>query len=183
MSFKLIKILIVTAVLVLPAFASAQVDNFGSLDTVYAELNRIDPTHWSITVHYTNDQNVVGLSIPLKIAAGDNRIVGDSAVYVGGRVENFAVRTFRPDTAIQCVTMGMIANMGPAKKTLLPGKGRLFTIFISSLDNKPIENLVVDTTTTSPNNSLLVIADNVQGAENQDTIRSLYRSLVRQWVV
>lgn len=178
MTLKLTKLLIMTVLIVLPGLVSAQVDNFGVLDTLYAELNKIDSHNWSITVLYSNDQSVVGMSVPLKISAGDNRIVGDSAIYSGGRVEDFAVKTFRADTAIQCVTMGMIANMGPSNKTLLPGKGRLLTIFVSSLEGKPIEKLSVDTTTTSPNNSLLVIADRYQGGEKPDTIKHEDRKLL-----
>lgn len=163
-------ILFAFALMVLPAIASAQVDQFGFVDTVYAELSKIDDFNWSITVKYTNDENVIGMSVPFKLSSGTNRIVGDSAIYTGGRVEHWTVKTFRPDTSIQCVTMGMIANLGPTNKTLDPGKGRLVTIFVSSLDNKPIESLYVDTTTTSPNNSLMIIADRFQTGEKPDTI-------------
>lgn len=157
-------------ILALPIVASAQIDQFGAVDTVFAEVAKIDDFNWSITVKYSNDESVVGMSIPLKMSAGSNRIVGDSAIYTGGRVEHWSVKTFRPDTSIQCVTMGMIANMGPTNKTLLPGKGRLMTIFVSSLDKKPIESLMVDTTTTSPNNTLMVVADRFQGGDKPDTI-------------
>jgi len=170
MKVKLIIISIVLTLLVIPFMVSAQVDNFGKTDTIYADIAKIDNSNWSITISYTNDQNVLGLSIPLKMTAGLNRVVADSAVYTGGRVDNFAFKGFRPDTAIQCVTLGIIANIGPSNKTLYPGSGRLVTIFVSSLDKKPIEKLVVDTTTTSPNNSLLVVADTFQGENRQDTI-------------
>jgi hypothetical protein len=92
------------------------------------------------------------------MTAGLNRIVADSAIYTGGRVDHFAYKGFRADTAIQCVTLGLLANMGPSKNKLEPGQGRLVTVFVSSLEQKPIEKLVVDTTTTNPNNSLMVVA-------------------------
>lgn len=178
---SILKLLLgITMIVSLPLFASAQaVDNFGVMDTLYAELGKIDNTNWSITISLTNDENVVGLSIPLKFSAGNNRIVADSAIYAGGRADNFSYKGVRPDTAIQCVTLGMIANLGPSQKSIAPGKGRLVTIFISSLDNETIENMVVDTTTTSPNNSLMVIAGRIQGAENQDTIPITDREIVQ----
>ena len=145
--------------LLLPVVSSAQVDYFGIPDTIYADIARIDSANWSITVNYTNDENIAGLSVPFKLSAGPVKIVADSTSYVGGRVEHFTYKSFRPDTAIQCVTLGMIANLGPTKNVLSPGKGRLATIFVSSFDGQSIEKLNVDTTTTNPNNSLMVVAD------------------------
>ena len=85
--------------------------------------------------------------------------------------DNFTLKAFRPDTAIQCVTLGMVANLGPTKNSLLPGSGRLVTVFVSSLEDKPIEKLTVDTTTTHPNNSLMVVANRaVWGEHSLDTI-------------
>lgn len=156
---RLVVILGVLTILLLPTVSSAQVDHFGVMDTIYAEVARINDANWSVTVLYTNDEAVLGLSVPLKLSAGAVKIVADSASYVGGRVEHFAYKSFRPDTMIQCVTLGMIANLGPSKNVLAAGRGRLATIFVSSLDDRPIEKLSVDTTTTSPNNSLMVVAD------------------------
>ena len=155
------KFLIIASFLLLPVIVSAQIDNFGYVDTLYAELAKINDNSWTITISYSNDESVVGMSVPIKMTAGLNRIVADSAIYTGGRVEHFAYKSFRPDTAIQSITLGMMANMGPTRNKLDPGRGRLATVFVSSLENKPIESLVVDTTTTQPNNSLMVIADQV----------------------
>lgn len=167
---KLMTTLLSAVLLILPGLVSAQTDHFGKLDTMFADIGKVDDQNWTITISYFNDESVVGLSIPIKIDAGKNRIVADSAIYTGGRTEHFAFKGFRPDTAIQCVTLGLIANLGPTENKLPPGEGRLVTIFVSSLDDKPIEKLSVDTTTTNPNNSLMVIADRVQGGEQPDTI-------------
>lgn len=178
-----ISVLLITLV---PAMASAQKDAFGVVDTVYADLTRIDDFNWTVTISYTNDQKVVGLSVPLKFDAGDVAIVADSAVYTGGRAENFTYKGFRPDTTIQAVTMGMIANLGPTNNTLMPGKGRLVTVFLSSLNGKPISNLTVDTTTTHPSNSLMMIADRIQGGEYPDTLPVENRRILEirpAWVV
>lgn len=156
--------------LVLPVIGLAQVDNFGKLDTIYAELAPIDQFNWSITISMTNDEDIEGLSVPLHLSAGRVKVVADSAVYKGGRMENFTYKGFRPDTAIQCATLGMVANLGPTQIYLNPGSGRLVTIFVSSLDKEPIERLKVDTTTTQPNNSLMAIASRFQHGEITDTI-------------
>jgi hypothetical protein len=148
---------------------SAQTDPFGKPDTVYAEVAMINSNTWTITVSYTNDENIVGLAIPLKMTAGLNRIVADSAIYTGGRAAHFSYLGFRPDTAIQCITLGMIANLAPTNKTLAPGSGRVVTVYVSSLEDKPIETLEVDTTTTNPNNTLMAIADSLQGTAPDTT--------------
>jgi len=163
-------LVILLGLAVLPIAAFAQVDKIGKTDTLYAETNKIDADHWTITVSYFNDESVVGLSVPLRMTAGLNRIVADSAVFTGGRVENFSIKAFRADTAIQCVLLGMLANTAGPKKTLLPGNGRIATIYVSSLEKKPIEKLDVDTTTVNPNNSLMAIADSLQGS-GADTTR------------
>lgn len=154
----------------MPLAAFAQMDEFGMLDTIYAEINKIDDLNYSITVIYANDENVEGLSIPLQYSATDNRLVTDSVIFKGGRAEEFVVKRFRPDTSIQCVTLGLIANLGPTTRMIKPGKGRLATIFLSSMDNKPIEGFTLDTTTTYPNNSLLIVASRLQGPGLTDTV-------------
>lgn len=175
---------IIALALLAPIVATAQTDPFGKIDTVYAELSRIDSNVWTITVSYTNDEPVVGLSVPLKYNAGLVKLLADSAVYAGGRVEKFAYPGFRVDTAIQCFTLGMIANLGPTQNRLEPGSGRLVTVYLSSIDDLPIKKLVVDTTTTHPSNSLLVMTDSVIGTP-PDTVRVAFekRSIIPAFVV
>jgi hypothetical protein len=163
-------ILLIGLALFLPAMVAAQSDPYGKIDTIYAELDKIDSNIWTISVNYTNDEAVVGLSIPLKYNSGLVKIIADSAVYVGGRAAHFTYRGFRVDTAIQCLTLGMLANIGPTTNRLEPGSGRLVTIYLSSIDDLAINKLVVDTTTTNPNNSLLVMTDAVIGTP-PDTVR------------
>ena len=156
--------------LTVPVFVSAQVDHFGKPDTVYAEVAKIDDHNWTITISCTNDEPVAGLAVPLKMTAGLTKIVADSAIYTGGRVEKFAYKAFRADTSIQCVLLGMVANLGPTDNTLSPGKGRLATVFVSSRDKESIEKLAVDTTTLQPNNSLMLVADRIQLSKQGDSI-------------
>ena len=75
-----------TCLVLLPFLAQAQNDPFGVPDTVWADVARIDSHTMTITISYFNDEYVVGLAIPLKMDAGVNKIVADSAVYTGGRI-------------------------------------------------------------------------------------------------
>lgn len=183
---RLGNVAILLAILLLAVAAQAQErkpDTFGAADTVYAEINRIDDLNFSVTISVTNDENLVGLAVPLKLSAGQNKIVADSAVFTGGRVEDWAYRGFRPDTAIQCVTVGMIANLVATDHTLAPGKGRVVTIFISSLEQKKIEELRIDTTTTHPDNSLLAVLDLNQPNLDSVEIDPFDREFVPIWVI
>jgi hypothetical protein len=166
----ILKAVACVVVLTVPAFVSAQVDHFGKTDTVYAEVAKINDLNWTITISCTNDEPVAGLAVPLKMTAGLTKIVADSAVYTGGRVEKFAYKAFRADTAIQCVLLGMVANLGPTDNVLAPGKGRLATVFVSSMDKKSIEKLAVDTTTLQPNNSLMFVADRMELNKTGDSV-------------
>jgi len=173
-----------TCLVLVPLLAQAQQDTFGKIDTIYADVARIDDVTMTVTISYTNDENVVGLQIPFKMDAGTNRVVADSAVYTGGRISEakWAYPGFRPDTAIQCVTLGMIANIGPTENKLAPGSGRLVTVFVSSIEDKKIEKLSIDTTTVAHGVSLMVVADMYQGNDTLDT-DMVQRHIYPAWVV
>lgn len=175
---------IATCLLLAPIISSAQSDPFGAVDTVFAEIERIDDFNYSITISYFNDEDVVGIVVPFKMKAGTNKIVADSAIYAGGRVEHWNRLGFRPDTAIQCVTLGMIATLGPKRIKLGPGFGRLVTVFVSSHENQKIEGLTIDTTTTHPDNYLMMVAGLVQG-DPPDTVRidPTNRTVNPVWVI
>jgi hypothetical protein len=143
--------------LVISAALMAQDDKYGTVDTIYAEPYKIDARHWGINVSMFNDEEIIALSIPLTFNAGQNRVVADSTVFAGGRAESFRLKFARPDTTTQCLTIGLIADVGVSVPPIPAGKGRIATIFLSSLDGKDIASLKVDTTTTNPGNSLQII--------------------------
>ncbi len=132
-------------------------DKFGALDTVYAEPYKIDAMHWGVNLSLFNDEEIVALSIPLAFSAGKNRVVADSTIFKGGRADAFKVKMVRVDTTSQCVTIGLIADVGVSVPPIPAGKGRIATIFVSSLDGKEIQNFKVDSTTTPPGNSLQLV--------------------------
>jgi len=173
-----------TCLAAMPLAVQAQQDRFGALDTVYADVTRLNDFTMTVTISYFNDENVVGLQIPFKMDAGLNKVVADSAVYTGGRIAEakWAYPGFRADTSIQCVTLGMIANIGPSDNKLIPGNGRLATVFVSSIEDKKIEKLTVDSTTVSRGVSLMAVADMYQGKDTLN-VEMTERHIKPFWVV
>ncbi|MCX6826691.1 MAG: hypothetical protein NTV06_05420 [candidate division Zixibacteria bacterium] len=155
-SVKLIFFIIALLVLISSNLV-AQEDKFGAIDTIYVEPYKIDTQHWGINISMFNDEDIIGICIPLKLKAENNRVVADSTIFTGGRAESFRVKIVRTDTAKQCVTIGLIADLGVSVPPMAPGKGRIATVFVSSLDNNNIISLEVDSITTTPNNSLQLI--------------------------
>lgn len=166
------------------AAAPEMPDRVGKPDTLYAEIGSINPNTWTITVSVANDEPLVGFSVPFRMTAGLNKIVADSAIFTGGRAANFARKFFRADTAIQCVLIGGLANFGGPHLQMTPGSGRIATIFVSSLEKKPIEKFTVDTTTVNPSNSLQLYSDSILGAApDSPKIESKDRTIVPVFVV
>ena len=120
---------IICFILFIPALSVAEpIDNFGFTDTLFAKITKINSEIWSVVISYSNDEYVTAFSIPLKVTSGSTNIVADSAVFSGGRVENFPYKGFRPDDS--GVTLGLIANIG-SRISVPPGKGKLVTIYFS----------------------------------------------------
>jgi hypothetical protein len=141
----------------------AQDDKFNSVDTIYVEPYRINAQNWGINVSMFNDEEILAISVPLTFSAGKNRLVADSTIFAGGRAESFRVKFARVDTSTQCLTIGLIADVGISVPPIPAGKGRIATIFVSSMDKKDIEGFKVDTTTTPPSNSLLLVTPPSEG--------------------
>jgi hypothetical protein len=162
---SLSKPLCLTFALILVAAAGiwGQEDNYGKIDTIFAETYKIDANNWAINVSMFNDEEILAMSIPLTYSDEKNRLVADSTVFKGGVAEEFRVKYARVDTATQCVTIGLINDVGVSVPPIPPGKGRVATIFISSLDKKPIKALKIDTVTTPPGNDLRLVMPPTEG--------------------
>ncbi len=145
------------------SLAAQQEDKFGVVDTIIVEPYQINARNWGINVSMVNDEEIVAISVPLNFTSGQNRLVADSTIFAGGRAESFRVKFARPDTSTQCVTIGLIADVGISVPPIAAGKGRIATIFVSSLDKKDIDGIKVDTTTTPPGNSLLLVTPPSEG--------------------
>lgn len=162
----------------------AAVDPFGKVpDTVYAEINRIDKSNWSVTISVTNDAPLAGLQIPLRYKGGNIQLVADSAIFSGSRVADWDMTGFRCDTAIQSLRLLMIANMSATQKKLTPGSGRVTTVFISSLEDEPVDNLIVDTTTIGDLNLMFVADLNQMKDGKPQTVDPTKREILPAFVV
>ena len=151
-------ILIVFGMMLLTGSLYAQNDTVGAIDTMYLEPYQIDAKNWAVNVSLFNDEDILAISLPVMFSAGKSKIVADSTVFTGGRADHFRIKTARADTAAQCLTIGLIWDLGVSVPPMAPGNGRIATIFISALDGNDItEPLKIDTTTTSPSNSLQMV--------------------------
>lgn len=164
MSSKGPLILALVILLVISVNSLAQDDKYGkAVDTIFAEPYKIDAENWAVNVSMFNDEEILAISIPLTFSAEKNRVVVDSTISKGGVAEDFRVKYARIDTSTQCVTMGLISDIGVSVPPIPPGKGRIATVFLSSLDDKEIKSLKVDTTTTPPGNSLQLVMPPTEG--------------------
>jgi len=156
-------ILAVIMLLVFSAGLMAQDDKYGKIDTVFAEPYQIDAKNWAVNVSMFNDEEIIAISIPLTFKAGKTAIVADSTIFKGGVAESFRVKHARIDTATQCVTIGLIADVGVSVPPIPPGKGRVATIFLSALDKSDFKLTMVDTVTTPPGNNLQLVKPPTEG--------------------
>jgi len=163
MKFTKPLILAVMMLLVLSAGLMAQEDKYGKVDTIYAEPYQIDAKNWAINVSMFNDEEILAISVPLIFKAGKTAIVADSTIFKGGVAEEFRVKHARVDTAAQCVTIGLIADVGVSVPPIPPGKGRVATIFLSALDKSDFKLTYVDSTTTPPGNNLQLVTPPTEG--------------------
>jgi len=156
-------ILFTCGILLVAGGLMAQIDETGVIDTMYLEPYQIDANNWGINISLFNDEEIIAISMPIKFAAGETKLVADSAVFTGGRCEEFRVKTSRPDTVTQCITIGLINDIGINVPPMKPGNGRIATVFISALDGGPIADmLVIDSTTTPPGNSMQMVKPPVE---------------------
>jgi len=157
MSLKMLLLTGMAFLILMSGTVYAQKDAFGKMDTLSAEVYKIDAKNWGVNVWLTNDEDIMALSIPLRFTAGKTRVIPDSTIFTGGLVEAFRVKQARIDTAAQSLTIGLINDIGISVPPISPGKGRIATIFVSSPDKADILDLKVDTTTTPPSNTLQLV--------------------------
>lgn len=134
---------------------SSNPDPLGKRDTLFVNVQSTAKNSWTVDVSCFNDEELFGLSIPLKFTSGLRRVYVDSTIFTGGRVAHFQVKLARPDSAIQRLTIGLIAALSRDAKTLAPGDGSLAKVYLHAEGEG--KGLKVDTTTTAPQNSLLFI--------------------------
>ena len=157
MSFKKPLILVIAISLLFSCSLMAQDDKFGAVDTLYLEYYQIDAKNWAVNISLFNDEEIMALSVPITFSSGKTKVVADSTSFIGGIVEAFRVKQARVDTSTQCLTLGLINDVGVSVPPIQPGKGRIATVFISALDGSELKTFDVDSTTTPPGNTLQLV--------------------------
>ncbi len=140
-------------------------DALGERDTLVVNVESIGESSWKVDVSCFNDEDLFGLSIPLKFTSGLRKVYIDSTIFTGGRVDHFQVKFARADSAIQRLTIGLIAALSPNAKILEPGDGSIATVYLHAEGQG--KGLLVDTTTTAPQNSLLFIYSDMKDGNLQ----------------
>ncbi|UCD93765.1 MAG: hypothetical protein JSU69_08305 [Candidatus Zixiibacteriota bacterium] len=164
MSRKKLLISAIAILLLMSGNLLAQDDKYGEVDTLYAvSYPTEDGKTWAVDVSMFNDDSIMALSVPLTFSDGKNRVVVSSWSFEGTVVQDFRVKHVRVDTSTQCVTIGLINDVGVSVPPVPPGKGLIAKLFITSLDNKKIKSLKVDTTTTPPSNNLQFVKPPTEG--------------------
>lgn len=161
---------------------AAQDDKYNKVDTLFVEPYQIDAGNWAVNVHIFNDEEIMALSIPLIFSAGKTKVVADSTIFKGGLVEAWRVKQARVDTSTQCLTIGLINDVGVSVPPLSPGQGRIATIFVSGLDGGNVDMLKVDTTTTPPGNNLQLVKPPSNGIVPAFKIREPAKSVEKKQV-
>lgn len=164
MSRKKLLISAIAILLLMSGNLLAQDDKYGEVDTLYAvSYPTEDGKTWAVDVSMFNDDSIMALSVPLTFSDGKNRVVVSSWSFEGTVVQDFRVKHVRVDTSTQCVTIGLINDVGVSVPPVPPGKGLIAKLFITSLDDKKIKSLKVDTTTTPPSNNLQFVKPPTEG--------------------
>jgi hypothetical protein len=140
-------------------------DPLGVRDTLHLNVESTGEDSWMVDVACYNDEELFGLSIPLRFTSGLRRVYIDSTIFTGGRVDYFQVKLARADTAIQRLTIGLIAALSPDAKVLDSGNGSLAKVYLHAEGEG--KGLKVDTTTTAPQNSLLFIYSDMKDGNLQ----------------
>ena len=103
----------------------AQVDNFGSLDSVLVGSASAAPGgRFSLTVTMVNDENIAAFAIPLYYSKA--HLILDSVSFVGSRAINWSFRAATHDTAAGTLLLGAI-SIGDAP--IMVGRGKLAEMF------------------------------------------------------
>ena len=72
-------VILILAFAMIPALGQAQTDRFGIADTIYADLAKVDDQHWTITIGFTNDEDIEG--IEYIVCAGPNSNILSNSVH------------------------------------------------------------------------------------------------------
>jgi len=125
-----------------------------------------DKNHAVAEVVATNVNPLRILSIPLKYAAGEEKIRVDSVSYVNTRAEYFERKK---DSLYAARNAILVLLMSPFKdkkyEDLQPGSGVVARIYFSAKGTFPMDKFQLAPITLPPNNKFMYVTDAIAGAE------------------
>lgn len=158
--FSLISSLICLAAPVAAGEPARPFDEFGQTDAVSLRVEQVDGEHWIAMVELSNDESIAAMTLPLRWRPKGGFFRLDSASYDGLRTEQFALKTFYPDSVKQTVLIGLISDLGTGLPPLPPGDGPIARLHFTTLGISP-KPLDVDTTFIRPHNVLQMVTPDV----------------------
>lgn len=142
--------------------AWAQQDPFGTPDTVRVGSCEAYPqSTFTIPIYLYNDEPLLGLTIPLRLAQGRENITCDSVIFDMARAGNCQFLSAYIDDSAKSILIGIIPSLDSAERYIEPGDGEIARIFFSYAGSPESS---VDTLTTGllpPYNSLKFIGANI----------------------
>ncbi len=129
---------------------------------VTVQTDRTDSLHWEVLVSLDNPGPVAALTLPLSWGQGRPVYRIDSANYLGLRTEYFALKTFRVDTTMQTVLIGLISDLGGNRPPLAPGSGGIARLFFTARAGQVSYPLLPNTTFIRPHNTLQLVTPDVR---------------------
>jgi len=126
----------------------------------------VDKNHAVAEVTATNVNPLRILSIPLKYAAGEEKIKVDSVSYVDTRAEYFERKNDSLYPARQAVLVMLMSPFKDKKYLdLQPGSGVVARIYFAAKGTFPMDKFQVAPVTLPPNNKFMYVTDAITGAE------------------
>jgi hypothetical protein len=135
-------------------------DEFGQTDAVRLRVEQVHGSQWIAMVELSNDENIAAMTLPLRWRPRGGFFRLDSASYDGLRTEQFALKTFYPDSVKQTVLIGLISDLGTGLPPLPPGDGPIARLHFTALQVS-VKPLDVDTTFIRPHNVLQMVTPDV----------------------
>ena len=142
-------------------------DPYGKADKAEVTVRQMKPNHFVFELGWDNDEKLAALTFPLIIRGKNFKMRYDSVSWKG-RAEYFAVKSVHPVDSLQQVLVGLLADISGNTPPLGEGKGTLAKLYFTAepAAKRVIDvcEIIVDTTTIEPSNTLYGVIPDGTGA-------------------
>jgi hypothetical protein len=142
-------------------------DPYGKADKAEVIVRQMKPNHFVFELGWDNDEKLAALTFPLIIKGKNFKMHYDSVSWKG-RVEYFAVKSVHPVDSLQQVLVGLLADINGSNPPLGEGKGTFAKLYFTAEPGAKrtidICEIIVDTTTIEPSNSLYAVIPDGTGS-------------------